>query len=105
VSHPRSTQGWLLWSLFAEARVILRMYVDPRYYMSWVGRVVPLACLALYLFAWLWVPGAGLGLPFLSYYLDKILSLVVCFVLFKVLAREARRYRETSPDLPPSLRL
>jgi hypothetical protein len=30
---------------------------------------------------------------------------VLAFVLFKVLGQEARRYRETSPDLPPNLRL
>jgi hypothetical protein len=32
-------------------------------------------------------------------------QVVVGFLLFKVLAHEARRYRETAPDLPPSLRL
>ena len=40
-----------------------------------------------------------------AYQVAKVLQLVIAFVLFKVLAHEARRYRETSPDLPPSLRL
>jgi hypothetical protein len=30
---------------------------------------------------------------------------VLAYFLFKILIREARRYRETAPDLPASLRL
>ena len=35
----------------------------------------------------------------------KIIDLVLAFVLFKVVHGEVTRYRNTSPDLPPSLRL
>ena len=36
---------------------------------------------------------------------DRVFFLVLAYMLFKVLIREATRYRMTSPDLPPSLRL
>ena len=37
--------------------------------------------------------------------LEKVVDLLLAFVLFQVVHREATRYRTTSPDLPPSLRL
>ena len=50
-----------------------------------------------------WVPLATV--PVLGFFLEKPVQIVVGFLLFKVLGHEARRYRETAPDLPPSLRL
>jgi hypothetical protein len=102
--------GWLLWELVAEARVIARMYVDPRYRMTWVGRIVPPVLLAAFFFAYYCVflfPCVGvlmLASETVAYQVAKVLQLLIAFVLFKVLSNEARRYRETSPDLPPSLR-
>ena len=37
--------------------------------------------------------------------IDKAADLILAYFLFKLLSHEARRYRETAPDLPPSLRL
>ena len=37
--------------------------------------------------------------------LDKLIDVPLAFLLFKVLSHEARRYRQTSPDLPPPSRL
>jgi hypothetical protein len=54
-----------------------------------------------------WVPGGGVPV-FGTYFhplLVKGIDLLLAFVLFKVLGYEARRYRETAPDLPPTLRL
>lgn len=110
---PRPTgkkAGWLLLELLAEARVILRMYVDPRYRMTWVGRLVPPALLATFFFAYycvFMIPCVGvllLSSETVAYQVAKVLQLLIAYVLFKVLAHEARRYRETSPDLPASLR-
>jgi hypothetical protein len=102
-AHPASTRMWLVWELLAEARTILRMYVDPRWSLSWMGRIVPPVLLAAFVLVYYWV-------PFTSFYvvgplLEKSVQLVIAFVLFKVLGHEARRYREKAPDLPPSLRL
>jgi hypothetical protein len=96
---------WLLWDAWAEARVIVRMFVDPRYRLPWSARVLPLLLLAAFLIdKKYWVPGAQI--PFLGDVIfSKIIDLLLAFVLFKWLGHEARRYRQTSPDLPPSLRL
>jgi hypothetical protein len=92
--------------MFADARVILRMFFDPRYRLSLTGRFVPLFLLALIATSHFWGCVLGTGLPLgIGTLLDKAVDLVLAFVLFKVLGQEARRYRETSPDLPPDLRL
>jgi hypothetical protein len=79
------------------------MFVDPRYRMSWAGRLVPLALAFAFVFSYWWVPGTSI--PLVGFWLNKAADLAVAFVLFKVLTGEARRYRETAPDLPPTLRL
>jgi hypothetical protein len=94
---------WLVWEIIAEFRVILRMFVDPRYSMTWIARLVPLALALLILTSGLWGPWSYI--PLVGWLFDKSIDLVMAFVLFKVLGHEARRYREISPDLPPSLRL
>jgi len=106
-----SRPGWLLWEMLAEARVILRMYTDPRYRMTWVGRVVPLILLVAFLggsYVVSLVPILGPLLVKIYIIGDLVVSavqLVIAYALFKVLSHEARRYRELSPDLPASLRL
>jgi hypothetical protein len=101
--HPQSHRMWLVWETLAEARAILRMYVDPRYSLSWTGRMIPPILLAAFVFIHYWLPFAIV--PIIGPIIEKAGELVVGFVLFKVLGHEARRYRETAPDLPPSLRL
>ena len=78
------------------------MYVDPRYRLSWSGRVVSPVLLGLFLTTGLWVPPLLFGIGEI---LRKSIEIVLCFGLIKLLSYEARRYRETAPDLPPSLRL
>jgi len=65
-------------------------------------RFLPLGLLALILTSWFWLPGSSV--PIMGTLFDKALDLVLAFLLFKVLSREARRYREVTPDLPESLR-
>jgi hypothetical protein len=96
-------QPWLIWELIAESRIILRMYVDPRYSMTWVARLLPLGMLIVIAFSPWVIPGAAI--PGFGIVLQRLGELVAGFVLFKVLFREARRYRERSPDLPSDLRL
>jgi hypothetical protein len=94
---------WLLFELIADARVLVRMYVDPRYRMTWVGRLVPLGVVVLIALSWYWLPGTSV--PVFGYLWMKAIDVILCFVLFKVLFREARRYRDTSTDLPQHLRI
>ena len=100
----RARAVWFLWDTWAEARAILRMFLDPRYRMPWSARIFPLVLLIAILFSKYWVPGSSI--PFLGdWLLVKLVDTLLAFVLFKWLGHEARRYRQTSPDLPPSLRL
>ncbi len=101
---PASRHLWLLFDTIAETRAIARMFVDPRYKMSWLGRLVPLVLLLAFLTSRLWAPGAPLGEHFFAV-IVKAFDLLIGYLLFKVLTYEARRYRQTAPDLPPTLRL
>lgn len=94
---------WLFFDMLAEARAIGRMFVDPRYHLSWRTRFFAVGLAAMIFTSGFWVPFTSL--PFVGSVLDKGLDLVLAFALFKLLGHEARHYRETSPDLPPSLRL
>lgn len=105
IVHP-STRGsllWLLWDTWAEARAIVRMFVDPRYQLPWSARVLPLVVLAAILTSYYWLPGSSITL--LGNIFNKVIDLLLAFLLFKWLGHEARRYRQTSPDLPANLRL
>lgn len=100
----RARAAWFLWDTWAEARAILRMFLDPRYHMTWSARIFPAVVLLAILFSKYWVPGSSI--PFLGdWLLVKLVDTLLAFVLFKWLGHEARRYRQNSPDLPPSLRL
>jgi hypothetical protein len=93
----------LFFDMLTEARAIWCMFTDPRYRMSWAGRLVPLALALFLLTSAFLVPGAQI--PIFGTIIDKLIDLVPAFILFKLLSYEARRYRETAPDLPPDLRL
>jgi hypothetical protein len=122
---------WLLRDLLAEARAVGRMFTDPRYTLSWWGRLGPLILVLAVLTSSWWMPwpftsaeptppaqsqpGQGQAAPApapaaqsassMRSIANKVLDLVLCFLLYKVLNYEARRYRQTAPDLPPALRL
>ncbi len=94
---------WLFFDAYAELRVILRMFVDPRYQMSWTSRLVPIVLGLLLLTSSYWAPGTSL--PVIGTLIDKLIDLPLAFLFFKILSHEARRYRQMSPDLPSGLRL
>ena len=85
---------WAIREILAELMATFYMYVDPRYRLSWFGRVLPPVLLGLFLTTGWWVP----------FFLGKPIEIVLCFSLIKLLSHEARRYRETAADLPPWLR-
>jgi hypothetical protein len=100
-------RSWLILDVLNELRVMLRMLVDPRYHLTWLGRVAPLVVLVLiwlsdwdklaFLFPWNLI-------PFLGYYLNKLFQIILIFVMFKFLTREVDRYRQMIPDAPRPLR-
>ncbi len=100
---PALVEGrrWLPFEMLAELRAMLRMIFDPRYRMTLQARVIPPLVLLAMFFNW-WIVGS---FPVLGWLVERIFLVLLSYVLFKVLAREATRYRLTSPDIPPSLRL
>jgi hypothetical protein len=104
---PTTRPAWFLVDAYAEVRAMVHMYVDRRYRMTWVGRVVPWVLLAALLTSWIWFPGLSTAFnisQFLGLMLMKPVDLVLAFFFFRILSREARRYRETAPALPAHLR-
>jgi hypothetical protein len=93
VTLPR--QRWLLFDLWADTTAMVRMFFDVRYHVGWFARLAVLvlipAILCSRLLLW-WVPVPSL------FYLDaiffKLVDLLLAFLLFKILSREARRYQE-----------
>ena len=96
-------RGWMVWDELTELRAIYWMYFDPRYRLSWTARMAPVVVLVLILTSGFWLPLSGL--IYVGFVVEKIADLALAYVLFKLLSHESRRYRETAPDLPPSLRL
>jgi hypothetical protein len=89
-----NVQTWLPLEIFQDARAILRMFFDYRYRTSrWVG-VISIGVMAGLLVSWFLISYIPLAGPILS----RIVDLVLLFVLFKILTREARRYRSMIPD-------
>jgi hypothetical protein len=85
---PGPRPPWLLLEIYEEFRAIYWMFLDSRYRLSWTGRIAPLAILFVLFSSWLFLGGFPWSL------IDKILSLVLIVFLYKVLSREARRYRQ-----------
>ncbi len=95
-SQPEARSPWLLFDIVVELRSMLHMFGDPRYRLTWPGRLVPAIMLVLIFTTTFWLPGSS-TLPFL----EKGVVLILAYFLFKTLSREARRYRETIPQTPP----
>lgn len=102
--------GWrALLDLLPEFRTFWRMYVDPRYRLTWLARIVAPVLFIAILLSWWWLPFA-LALQTLSGIVAtlyvKAADLALAFFLYKALSREARRYRDAFPDAtsaPPAV--
>src|SRR5205085_1303763 len=81
-------QRWLPFELLSEMRAMLRMYLDPRYRLTWQTRVLPAVFLFGMFLSWLLIS----GIPVVGFLFDRILFLVLAYMLFKVLMREATRH-------------
>lgn len=94
-------RSWLLVDAYAEARTMVRMFLDYRYrpHLTWTVRVVPLL-IATFIVTSGWTMPWNL-VPLLGPVFDKVVAIALAFFAYKVLSREARRYREMIPDLPP----
>jgi hypothetical protein len=92
---PASSRPWLLLDAYHEARTVFRMFFDARYRVSRGVLPLSIGLLAAIGTSWLWVPASSL--PVFGALWTRLFDLVLAFILFKVLQREARRYRLTFP--------
>jgi len=96
---PTGWRGWLLFvEAYQEARTFIRMYLDRRYRPTWLGTVGPPAILLMILLSYFWIPFTSILPAVLERPLEKIVDLVLAFLLLKILHREACRYRATIPN-------
>src|SRR5438552_566703 len=79
----------LLVDLYLEAVAIFRMFFDLRYRVAWTTRILVVLLLPAILTSHWWVPFAPV--PVIGGLLDKLVDLLLAFVMFKALSREARR--------------
>jgi hypothetical protein len=91
---------WILFETYAELRTMIRMFLDPRYRATWRARVIPVVLLTLILTSWIWLPGTMFLPTWFMTIVDKLIDLMLAYLAFKILVREARRYRELVVDLP-----
>lgn len=83
---------WFILQLWAEVRLAVRMYFDPRYRVSRMAQIAFPAFFALlvlnYFFFAYWLP-----IPVISPVLERLLDVVLAAVAYRVLQRELDRYR------------
>lgn len=91
---------WFLFDLLGEARTVWRMYFDPRYRLSWPAVVVPVVAVVFMLGSWFWLGSILVVGPVL----DRVFILALAYIVYKVLSREAQRYRQLIDRGPPTFR-
>jgi hypothetical protein len=98
-----ASRPWLLADAYADLRAIAQMLLDRRFRMSWEGRVVPVVLLIAMVVLPIVFPLVMTSVWILLV-VDKVIDLVLGFFIYKVLVREAARYRAVAPLLPPEFR-
>ena len=84
--------AWLFVDICRDTLAIFWMFVDFNYKVAWSTRALTVVLLLAILTSHWWWPLAGV--PIVGPVLDKLADLVLAFVIFKALTREARRYME-----------
>jgi hypothetical protein len=98
IEGKSAKQPWLILDIVTEFKAMLQMFLDVRYrvfYMNWQTKAYPLLLLGLIV-----VSGLTISyIPIVGPVLDRIVELVIAFLLYKVLSREAHRYKEIGPQI------
>jgi hypothetical protein len=84
---------WFFTQLWAEVRLIGRMYFDPHYRVSRTTQLALPAILVLFALNYL-VFAVTITIPVISPVLERVLCIVLGVLAYKVLTRETARYRE-----------
>lgn len=101
VEQALGSQQWLVLEAYHDIRAIGKMFVDRRYRVRWSTWVVPIGVVAAMLLSWMILGSIWIVGP----WLDKIVDLILAFLAYKVLVREAQRYRATMGYAAPPRRL
>ena len=97
-SVPTTRRPWLLMELLRDFGATFRMYLDPRYRVRratqmMVPLVFGLFALNCYFF------NIVFSVPFVSSGLEKVIDIVLAFLLYIVIHREIVRYRQVLAQL------
>jgi hypothetical protein len=84
---PTDKTGWLLIDLWSEVRTFGKMLFDHRYPFSYAGRFGPVIIACAYVFSWMFLGGI------VGSILERLIDIVLAFVLYKIMSREVQRYR------------
>jgi hypothetical protein len=84
---------WFFTQLWAEIRLIARMYFDPHYRVSRTTQLALPAILLLFAINYL-VFAVTITIPVVSPILERLVCIVLGVLAYKVLTRETARYRE-----------
>jgi hypothetical protein len=90
-------QGWLIPELYAEVRAIFWMFLDTRYRLGWTCRLIPPILVSVLFISWFLLDGR---LFYFGTIIDRLIEIALVVIAYKVLSREARRYRDTVGDFP-----
>jgi hypothetical protein len=97
---PTGRRRWLFSDLYSELRTVVVMFLDLRYrpYLSWSACLGPPVLVALILTSGYWLRLFPGGSWLADTPVDKLLDLVLALFVYRILTREAARYRDTFPD-------
>ena len=92
-SEPDSIRRWYS-GIFREVRLIVRLYLDPRYRLSRVAQFgVPAVLLLMVANYFFFAYACFCGIPILSHIGERVLNLVFAVVGYSILRRESLRYQ------------
>ena len=96
--EPTSRRPWLLMELLRDFGATFRMYLDPRYRVRRATQVMVPLIIALFAFNCYFF-NLVFSVPFVSSGLEKVIDIVLAFLLYKVIHREIVRYRQVLAQL------
>ncbi|MGL4422787.1 MAG: hypothetical protein ACRCZF_19120 [Gemmataceae bacterium] len=87
-------RSWLFTQVFAEFRLIQKMYFDPRYRLSRIAQLGVPALFGLMTLNYILFNLLLISIPIFSPVMERLFLIALAIVLYKVLAREAVRYKQ-----------
>jgi hypothetical protein len=95
---------WLLVDLLREVGAMARMYMDPRYRVRRATQLMVPLFVGLMAANYLFFNVLFLQVPVLTPVVERLITIVLAVLLYKVLSREVTRYRQTIAQFGPAPR-